>query len=139
MTHGSSSYTEDLPDKAKRYAEAGATDREIAELFEVSERTLYRWKHTHPELAAALEVGKSAADARVEQSLYRRATGYSFDAVKFHVVNGGVVETSYVEHVAPDTTAAIFWLKNRKSDAWRDKTEVKHDMEASVAEWLGSR
>jgi hypothetical protein len=124
MTNAASPYTDDMPEKARRYAENGATDREIADLFDVSERTLYRWKHTHPELADALCVGKGAADARVEQSLYRRATGYSFDAVKFHAVGGAVVETPYVEHVPPDTTAAIFWLKNRKPDAWRDKTET---------------
>jgi hypothetical protein len=139
MTQGASNYQDDMPDKARRYAEAGATDREIAELFDVSERTLYRWKHTHPELAAALTVGKEAADARVEQSLYRRATGYSFDATKFHVVDGCVVETPYVEHVAPDTSAAIFWLKNRKPTDWRDKTEVVHDLPEALASWLDKR
>lgn len=132
-----SSYSEDMPEKAKLYAENGATDREIAELFDVSERTLHRWKHTYPELAKALQVGKDVADQRVEQSLYRRATGYSFDACKFHVVNGAVVETPYVEHVPPDTSAAIFWLKNRQG--WRDKQDVEHTLSDDMAAWLGNR
>lgn len=127
-----------IPD-IRRYADAGATDREIADLLQISERTFYRWKHKHPEIGAVLTLGKAAADARVEQSLYRRATGYSYDAVKFHVVEGSVVETPYEEHVPPDTTAAIFWLKNRKPADWRDKTVVEHGFEQGMTEWLGER
>ena len=127
-----------IPD-IERYAHAGATDREIAELLDISERTLYRWKHRHPEIGAALALGKAAADARVEQSLYRRATGYSFDAVKFHAVGGVVVETPYVEHVPPDTTAAIFWLKNRKREEWSDRFEQDVNLSGDLADIIAAR
>lgn len=30
-----------------------------------------------------------------------------------------------VKEVEPDTTAQIFWLKNRKPDKWRDKQDVQ--------------
>ncbi|WP_398457392.1 helix-turn-helix domain-containing protein [Sphingomonas albertensis] len=139
MTTTTSAYKPEMVDIAKGYAEAGATDRDIADLFEVSERTLYRWKHTHPEFAAALVVGKEVADARVEQSLYRRATGYTYDSSKFHMHEGCVIVTPYEEHVPPDTTAAIFWLKNRKPEAWRDKTTVEHELPKDMGEWLGER
>lgn len=107
--------------QARKLAILGATDREVAQFFEVNEATLYRWKHEHPDLCEALKVGKEQADARVEQALYRRALGYSHDAVKIAVnAAGEVTQVPFVEHHAPDTTAAIFWLKNRRPEAWRD-------------------
>lgn len=106
--------------KAKALAKLGATEREIAEFFDVDEETLRRWKHRYPKFCGALKVGKAPADARVEQSLYRRATGYSFNSEKIFQYEGREVRVPYVEHVPPDTTAAIFWLKNRRRDRWRD-------------------
>lgn len=118
------SFKPEYVEQARKLAQLGATDREAAEFFEVAESTLYLWKHTQPEFSEALKVGKETADARVEQSLYRRALGYSHDAVKMHVVDGAVSLTPYTEHYAPDTTAAIFWLKNRRRDQWRDKQDL---------------
>jgi hypothetical protein len=113
--------------QAQKLAKLGATDREVAEFFDVNEATIYRWKHEHPEFCEALKVGKETADARVEQSLYRRALGYSHDAVKIAVnAQGEVTQVPFVEHYPPDTTAAIFWLKNRKPDEWRDKVQNEH-------------
>ena len=128
-----------FPHIAERAAQLGATDREIAEMLGVSERTLNYWKKDHPELVAALKVGKDAADDRVEQSLYRKAVGYSFDSVKYHSYEGCVSETPCVEHVPPSDTAAIFWLKNRRGAQWRDKSEVEHSLSEDMAEWLGQR
>lgn len=120
---------------AEGAAKLGATDREVAEMLGVSERTLNYWKHQRPELVAALKVGKEAADQRVEQSLYRRAVGYSHDAVKIFMPAGAEkpVYAPYTEHFAPDTTAAIFWLKNRRPQDWRDKQEVEHSGGVSLS------
>ena len=128
-------YRPNFPELARTYAEQGATDREVAEMFSVSERTLHRWKHAHPELADALAVGKEIADQRVEQSLYRRAIGYSHDAVKIFMPAGASepVIVPFTEHVPPDTTAAIFWLKNRKPHDWRDKAELKIEGDSLAA------
>ncbi len=130
-------YKSEYVEQARKLAQLGATDREAADFFEVDEATIHRWKHSHPEFCESLKVGKETADNRVEQSLYRRALGYSHDAVKMHSVEGAVVTTPYVEHYPPDTTAAIFWLKNRRPDQWRDKTEqdvnVKGDLAARIA------
>jgi hypothetical protein len=57
----------------------------------------------------------------VEQSLYRRAVGYSYDAVRIMGYAGEYTHVPYVEHLPPDTTACIFWLKNRRRDLWRDR------------------
>lgn len=116
-----SSFKPEYVEQARKLAELGATDREAADFFEVAESTLYLWKHTHPEFSEALKVGKDAADARVEQSLYRRALGYTHDAEKIAVnAQGEITKVPFTEHYPPDTTAAIFWLKNRKRDEWRD-------------------
>jgi hypothetical protein len=122
-------------EQARKLAGLGATDREVAEFFGVSEATLHRWKHEHPEFCESLKVGKDAADARVEQSLYRRALGYSHDAVKIAVnAQGEVTQVPFTEHFPPDTTAAIFWLKNRRKDEWRDKQDIEHSGSVAVTE-----
>lgn len=108
-------------EQARKLAALGATDREAAEFFSVNEATIHRWKHEHAGFCESLKVGKETADARVVQSLYRRALGYSHDAVKIAVnASGEITQVPFTEHHAPDTTAAIFWLKNRDPDHWRD-------------------
>lgn len=101
----------------------GATDMELADFFEVSVRTIYRWKAEHQEFCQAIAVAKDIADERVERSLYNRAVGYSHDAVKIFMPAGAnaPVYAPYVEHVAPETGAAMFWLKNRRPEKWREK------------------
>lgn len=133
------SFKPEYVEQARKLAQLGATDREAAEFFEVAESTLYLWKHTQPEFSEALKVGKETADARVEQSLYRRALGYSHDAVKIMMADGVPIVEPYTEHYPPDTTAAIFWLKNRKPAEWRDKTTVEHELPEDMAKWLGER
>lgn len=120
-------------EQARKLAALGATDREAAEFFNVDEATLYRWKHTEPEFCEALKVGKETADARVEQSLYRRAVGYAQDDLHFSAYEGVVTATPYTKITPPDTTAAIFWLKNRKPQEWRDKRELEHSGGVTVA------
>jgi hypothetical protein len=79
-------------------------------------------------VVAALKLGKKEADARVERSLYQKAVGYSYDAVKLFMPAGAKkpVTVPYVEHVPPDTTAGIFWLKNRDPQHWRDAWQIEH-------------
>lgn len=99
----------------------GADDKRIAACFGVSEMQLNRWKKTYPEMAAELKRGKDEADANVGKSLYQRALGYSHKAVKIFCHEGVTIEHEYIEHYPPDTTACIFWLKNRQPDKWRDQ------------------
>jgi hypothetical protein len=111
--------------QARALCEYGATDVELADFFNVSDRTIYRWSAGRPEFCQALKIGKAAADARVERSLYHRATGYTHDAVKIFPprgLDGVAVKVAYREHVPPDVSAAIFWLTNRQSDKWRHKS-----------------
>lgn len=111
--------------QAQKLAALGATDIEIADFFEVDVRTIYRWKHDHDGFCQALNVGKSKADERVVNSLYQKAIGYEQEAVKIFMPAGAEnpVYAPYREKIAPDTTAAIFWLKNRQPEQWRDKQD----------------
>jgi hypothetical protein len=115
-----SRYKPEYAGLAAKLCELGATDEDIAEAFGVALRSIYRWKAEYPEFCHALKVGKGKPDDRVERSLYLRAVGYSYDATKIAVYRGRSVIVPYREHVPPDTTAAIFWLKNRRADEWRE-------------------
>lgn len=126
-----SSYKPEYAQVAEKMCELGATDDEIAEAFGVCVRTIHAWKHEFEEFSASLKTGKSLADERVERSLYQKATGYNYteqQAIKIkkaqHEEEVEVVEVE--KHAPADTTAAIFWLKNRRKDEWRDKQEHEH-------------
>jgi hypothetical protein len=101
---------------------------EIADFLAINVATLYRWKNDHPEFCEALKEAKTEADARVEASLYHRALGYSYDSEEVRVLKDGqIIRVPIREHVPPDTTACIFWLKNRRPERWRDRQDVdKH-------------
>jgi hypothetical protein len=134
-------YRDEFAPQALKLCELGATDIEIAEFFRVDVRTIYRWKHDHDEFCQALKTGKSVADERVERSLYQRAIGYEQDEVKIFMPASAEapVYAPFRAKIAPDTTAAIFWLKNRRGDNWRDKQEVEHSATGALAEIIAQR
>lgn len=110
----------------------GATDKDLGDFFEVDESTINNWKNAHPEFLESIKRGKSMADGNVADRLYQRALGFEHDSEELKVVSMGK-EGSQVERVPirkiypPDTIAAIFWLKNRQPDKWREKQEIKHE------------
>lgn len=117
-------YRPEYAEQAVKLCRLGATDKELADFFGVSEQTVNAWKQEHPEFLESLKAGKAAADAEVAEKLFRRATGYEHKAVKISASPDGKEHvTEYIERYPPDTTAAIFWLKNRRPDLWRDKVD----------------
>jgi hypothetical protein len=112
---------------AKACARFGAIEDEIANELNIGPATLDRWKQKFPEFRCALKAGKEASDDRVERSLYQLAIGW----------NGQ----------PPNTTAAIFWLKNRRPDRWRDVQKLQSelgvyilsDKPLSEQEWIEQR
>lgn len=102
---------------------AGFIDKQIAETFGVSVQTLHNWKNSKPEFALALKKAKEIANESVIEALYKRATGYSHPETHISVYQGRVIKTAMVKHYAPDTTACIFWLKNRQPNDWKDRSE----------------
>jgi hypothetical protein len=122
-------YKQEFANQAAKLCKLGATDAELAEFFEVAISTIGLWKVKHKEFSDAQKMGKDETDARVERSLFLRAMGYEHDEVDIRVIDGSVVQTPIRKFYPPDTTAAIFWLKNRKPTDWRDKTEVEATVE----------
>ncbi len=117
-------YTDKTAELAYKYALLGATDEDLARSFEVDVATISNWKLSHPEFLESLKSGKDEADANVGKSLYRRALGYDHPEVDIKVINGEIVKTPLVKYYPPDTTAAIFWLKNRQRTKWRDMRDT---------------
>lgn len=114
------------------WARDGLTDEQIAENVGISVRTLYRWKIQYCQICHALKKGKDAADREIENALFKRAKGYDFIETRIKKKNGVVVEENTItKHIPGDTTAQIFWLKNRKPEYWggdsftSDPTEVQ--------------
>lgn len=124
-----SKYKPEFAAQAAKLCALGATDAQLADFFGVAVSTVNLWKVEHREFSESIRVPKAEADERVEQSLFRRALGYEHDEVDIRVVAGQVVQTPIRKHYPPDTTAAIFWLKNRKPAEWRDKQEHEHSGE----------
>lgn len=120
-------YKEAYVEGARKLARLGATDAEIADFYDVDVRTIYRWKNTHDAFCQALKAGKDEADNRVERALYHRAVGYEQEEVRIFMPAGAdaPVYAPYTAKIAPDTTAAIFWLKNRRPEEWRDRQSVE--------------
>jgi hypothetical protein len=95
-----------------------------------------------------METDGVQSDNRVERSLYNRAVGYSFQAEKIFCNKDGIVtHVPYIEHVPPDVTAQIFWLKNRDPAHWRNAWQLEHvtgkyiisDKPMTEEEWIRER
>lgn len=117
-------YSSTRVDLVRKLALLGLTDEEVAGVFEVSSKTIERWRVAHPEFGEAMTRGRRVADAEVADRLHQRALGYEHEEDDIRVVNGEIVVTRVMKYYAPDTVACIFWLKNRHREKWRDKVEA---------------
>lgn len=129
-------YKPEYVEQARKLCMLGATDPQIADFFGVTKRTIERWRVQHEDFCRAITTAKEEADNAVERSLYQKAMGYEQPAVKVFMPAGAEkpVYAPYREQVAPDTAAAIFWLKNRRRDKWRDRTEQEHTHVHTISE-----
>jgi len=121
------------------WARDGLTDEDICSNLEISVASFHNYKRDHLEFLEALKVSKPEADIRVENMLYKRAMGYRYEEITIeeielkmgsgeNIIYQPATKTkTVIKEVVPDTTAQIFWLKNRKPGQWRDK----HEMEVS--------
>src|SRR5262249_17591238 len=121
-----SSYGPRMAAVARKCCERGMTDIEVADMLGIGLATLYRWKLDHPAFARVFKLGKAAADDRVERSLYNRAVGYDYLAEKAVMTRYGQRTMRYRAHIPPDTAAALWYLKNRRPDRWRDSIRHEH-------------
>ena len=117
-------YREEYNEQVTKLCKLGATDKELADFFEVAESTINLWKEVHPQFSESIKEGKIQADANVAQALYHRAIGYKHEDVDIRVVDKEIIETPLTKYYPPDPTAGIFWLKNRRNKDWRDMKDV---------------
>ena len=111
------------------WARDGLTDKQIAYNLGIAMSTLQEYKNKHKEFSETLKRGKEVVDREVENALYKSAVGYRY--TEQAVTNKGDIVT--IEKLEkPNTTAMIFWLKNRKPQEWRDKQDVNHSGEIGV-------
>lgn len=108
------------------WARDGLTDEQIAHNMGIGYSTLQTWKGKYQDIQDSLKKGKEVIDRQVENALLKRALGYRYDEVTYE---DGVETKRVTKEVQPDTTAQIFWLKNRKPNEWRDKQQVEHSGE----------
>ena len=126
--------------KLEGWARDGLTDDQIAGNIGISRSTLNEWKKKYPDISDTLKKGKDVADRMVENALFESAIGRTYTLkkpikVKEVKYQDGkrVSEVEHVEYadeevvIPPNTTAQIFWLKNRKPETWREKQEVQVD------------
>lgn len=119
------------------WARDGLTDEQIAKNIGISKQTFYDWKKKYADFSDTLKNGKEVIDIQVENSLLKRALGYEYEEVSEKFEGGVLTERKVTKkQVVPDTTAQIFWLKNRKPSVWRDKAQVDIDAEFSKVDEL---
>ena len=106
------------------WARDGATDEELSRKMGINPATLYVWKSKYPEISEALKKGKEVIDIQVENALLKGALGYNCHEERIEESEKDGVKTIRItKHIPPDTTAGIFWLKNRNPDKWRQNPQ----------------
>lgn len=124
--------------KIEGWARDGLTDEQIADNIGISRSTLNSWKDKYSDISDTLKRGKEVVDRQVENSLFERALGGTREVRKTFKVKEKyyddhgklcekekLVQATDEVYIPGDTTAQIFWLKNRKPDKWRDKQEYE--------------
>lgn len=121
--------TEDGLTRLTGWARDGLTEPQICQNMGIGISTLTEWKTKFPAIAASIKKGREPVDIQVENALLRRALGYDYEETITEVEDLGGGKTKkhvrkVTKHVPADTTAQIFWLKNRKPKQWREKMEA---------------
>jgi len=117
-------YKEEFAEQARKLCALGSTDIQLADFFNVCEKTINNWKDI-PEFLQSLKEGKRIFDDEtVVNSLLHRALGYSHKEEKIlsnprDPNNPIIVET--IKHYPPDATSCIYWLNNRMPDSWNNQ------------------
>ena len=123
------------------WAKDGLTDEQIAKNMGISRGTIYDWKKNHSDISNALKRGKEVVDREVENALEKAAVGYWVEETKTYIEEVDGRKKKKIEKnkkwIPANTTAQIYWLKNRKPEQWRDKRELQDvTQEERVSEYL---
>ena len=119
-------YKPDFCPIAYKFCLLGATNDDLAGLFEVSLATIGNWLRQYPAFKKAVQDGRDVADADVAHALLQKAKGFTHEDVKILQIEGEAEQVEYNRYFPPDTQAAIFWLRNRRRKQWRELIEHDH-------------
>ena len=128
--------TEDGLKKIQSWFRDGLSDVQVAKNMGISKTTFYDWMNKYPAMSDSVKKGKQPVDFEVENALLKRALGYEIEETNTFITMNSKGEkvqkvTKTKKHIAPDATAAIFWLKNRRPDKWR-KTNPAFEGKAEI-------
>lgn len=116
--------------KIEGWARDGLNDEQIANNIGINKSTLYDWAKRFRNFSDALKRGKEIIDRQVENALLKKALGYEYEEHVLEVDEKGRKRKKVIKkHMPPDTTAQIFWLKNRKPDEWLEKKKLEASIE----------
>lgn len=137
------------------WASMGLSDSQIAFNLGISKDTFYRYKKEHSDFSDSIKRGKNVADFKVENALYKKATGYTIHETTVIKVK----ETYYDERgnkctredvkavdspkeIPADVQAIKFWLINRSKGKWKDnptKAEIDKALLALKQKEVGNK
>ena len=116
-------YKKEYADQAEKICRLGATDLDLADIFNVSEATIYNWKLKHPDFLEAVTGGKSTPDENVKLALYKSALGFTHHETHISNYQGKITKTEMQKHYPPNFNSIQLWLLNRMPEEWRNKQE----------------
>jgi len=127
--HGSSRLTPELKVEVAKLIARGYSQYAVAKIVGVSQATVCRWIALHDDLRINIKLQEQLATDMVERSLFDKAMAYVEHEREIEVDEDGVERTVRVKEKTKsgDTAAAIFWLKNKRPDAWKDRQEIYND------------
>lgn len=118
-----SGFNASLKSRIVELVEQGKTLDQVGEIIGVSRQTIHNWCGQHKDLLYAVREARQVADELVEASLFSRAVGYSHPEQKVFCDKGEIITHDMIKHHPPDTQAAVFWLRNRQPERWKEKSE----------------
>lgn len=114
------------------WARDGLSKEQIAKNIGINVKTLWDWERTYPPICNALKKGREVVVRELENALIKRAKGYEVEEtteeLKWNQATRKqelMVTKRTTKHIAPDTGALAFALKNYAPDKWRDHKDVE--------------
>ncbi len=133
-------YEADFPERAERFAKMGMIDTEICTQLGISKTVYYEYQQKYPEFAEAIKRGKKPINELAEEAFLKNVLGFEYEEKQseMNVDKDGNATVAKVRtitrHFRGDTTAQIFFLKNRMPEKYKDRQEVAVDLKANSIE-----
>ena len=118
------------PILVEAFARLKHTDEEMADRLGISVATFYNWRNKNIEFLEAINRGKIPTDDQVQSAFLKRALGFYVNEEKVFHYRGKIIRTTIRRYYPPDVAACFIWLKNRRSDQWKDRPESNDTDEA---------